>query len=125
MRVWEKDSSTVSNQSFLVVDVSRKLERFAVFSQELPPGNAVKPASQRTETGFGNQNNWAGVLLRQVHKDEPLPDNFLLCYSKPRGNDKRAPAAFVEDTFVIMGLMATCCHLIAAAAAFSCFRQLI
>ena len=41
----------------------------------------MKPASQRTETKVGKQNNWAGVLLRQVRNDESLPDNFLLGYS--------------------------------------------
>lgn len=41
----------------------------------------MKAASERTETFFGKQNNWAGVLLRQVRNGESLPDNFLLGYS--------------------------------------------
>lgn len=31
--------------------------------------------------GFGKQNEWAEVPLKQVHNYEPLPGNFLLCDS--------------------------------------------
>lgn len=67
--------------------------------------------------GFSKQNNGAEVILKQVRNYEPLLGNFLLGYSQPTENYKKASAAFVEDNFVIMGLIATFRHLIAGTSA--------
>lgn len=46
-----------------------------------------------------------------------MPGNFLLCSLQPTGNGKKALAAFVEDNFVITGLIASFCCLIAGTSA--------
>lgn len=77
-----------------------------------PDSRHPEKLSPRTEAG--KQNNCPEVFQRQVR-------NYNLCqtifYSEPGGNDRKAPAAFVEDNLVIMGLMATFRRLMAAEAA--------
>lgn len=93
--------------------------RFSEFSQELGVILVFTPSRKCDETRVGTEpgRNWPEVLQRQVHNYSLRQTIFHSAARNLEEMTKKPPAAFVEDDLVIMGWMATLCHLMAAAAA--------